>query len=66
MEGIFSVILNWDEEKKVYVATVPTLPGCVAQGHTKEEASERIQEAIEGYQELLKIDGIIIPVPEGC
>lgn len=66
MEGIFNIILKWDEEKKVYTATVSTLPGCIAQGNTIEEASERIQEAIEEYLELLQIDGVFVPLPGGC
>ncbi|HZK84827.1 MAG TPA: type II toxin-antitoxin system HicB family antitoxin [Desulfosporosinus sp.] len=53
----FKVILEWDDEAKVYVVTVPSLPGCVTQGANREEALERIQEAIEGHVEALNIIG---------
>ncbi|AGL01599.1 type II toxin-antitoxin system HicB family antitoxin [Desulfoscipio gibsoniae] len=59
----FKVILSWDNETQVYVVTVPALPGCVTQGKNREEALERIQEAITGHIEALKLIGE--PVPQG-
>lgn len=44
-----------------YVASVPTLPGCVTQGETFEEAVEMVKDAIEGYLEVLKETGEEIP-----
>jgi predicted RNase H-like HicB family nuclease len=32
-----------------WVAECPSLPGCVSQGETKEEAIQNIREAIDGY-----------------
>lgn len=63
MQRSFKVILTWDNETQVYVVTVPSLPGCVTQGKDREEAIERIQEAITGHIEALKIVGQ--PVPQG-
>jgi len=49
-----------------YVVSVPSLPGCVTQGETFEEAYEMAKDAIEGYLAVLKEDGDEIPVePEG-
>ena len=45
-----------------WVAECPSLPGCVSQGRTKEEALENIREAIRGYIGALEADGL--PVPE--
>ncbi|MHB8918037.1 MAG: type II toxin-antitoxin system HicB family antitoxin [Desulfocucumaceae bacterium] len=59
----FKVILAWDSEEKVYAVTVPALPGCVTQGKNREEALERVQEAIDGHIEALKMIGH--PVPQG-
>jgi len=59
----FKVILSWDNETQVYVVTVPALPGCVTQGKDREEALERVQEAITGHIEALKMIGQ--PVPQG-
>ncbi|MQY71611.1 MAG: type II toxin-antitoxin system HicB family antitoxin [Candidatus Stahlbacteria bacterium] len=49
-------------EDGYWVAECPSLPGCVSQGKTKEKAVANVKEAIEGYIEALKEDGI--PVPE--
>lgn len=59
----FRVLLEWDATEKVYVATAPALPGCVSQGATREQTLERIQEAIEGYLEVLQAEGL--PLPTG-
>ncbi len=40
-------------EDGCWVAECPSLPGCVSQGHTKEEAVTNIREAIAGYAEAL-------------
>jgi predicted RNase H-like HicB family nuclease len=32
-----------------YTAVCPTLPGCVSQGPTREQATDRLDEAIRGY-----------------
>ncbi len=50
----FQVYLNYDFEYKGFVADCPTLPGCMSQGKTKEEALANIKEAIEAYVEVLK------------
>lgn len=63
MQRKFKVILEWDEEGQVYVATVPSLSGCFTQGKTREEALERAKEAIEGYLETLQQEGL--PFPPG-
>ena len=57
----FKVILSWDNETQVYVVTVPALPGCVTQGKDRAEALERIQEAIAGHIEALKLIGQSVP-----
>lgn len=49
-------------EDGFWVAECPSLPGCVSQGSTREEAIVNIREAIEAYIEALKEDGL--PIPE--
>jgi predicted RNase H-like HicB family nuclease len=46
----FQVILEPSEEGGL-TALVPSLPGCISEGRTREEALRNIQEAIELYQE---------------
>jgi len=47
----FKVILE-EAEEGGYVVYVPSLPGCVSQGETREEAIENIKEAIEVYLDI--------------
>ena len=49
----FKVVLEKDEDGG-YAVTVPSLPGCISQGDTKEEALKNIREAIELYLEETK------------
>ncbi len=49
-------------EDGYWVAECPSLPGCISQGKTKQEAVTNIKEAIKGYIEALEEDGL--PVPE--
>ena len=44
-----------------YVATVPSLPGCVSQGRTRPAAIRNIKEAVEAYIEALIEDGLPVP-----
>lgn len=60
-------ILKYDvifEEQSVggYTVTVPSLPGCISEGDTFEEAKENIADAIKLYVEDLSADGEEIPV----
>lgn len=60
----YSVVLAWDEEERVYGASVPVLPGCISVGKTEEEAIRNITEAIELHVEGLREDGLPVPVEE--
>jgi predicted RNase H-like HicB family nuclease len=42
------------DEAGYFVAEVPALPGCLSQGRTREEAIKNIQEAIEGWLEVME------------
>ena len=43
-------------EEGGYTAIVPSLPGCISEGDTKEEALKNIREAIELYLEPVEDD----------
>lgn len=49
------------DEDGVYVVECPSLPGCISEGATREEALRNIQDAIEGYLASLKKRGEPIP-----
>ena len=48
-------------EDEYWVVECPSLPGCISQGKTKEEAVQNIKEAISGYVAALKEDGLQVP-----
>ena len=56
----YRVLLEQDEDG-IYVAEVPSLPGCISQGPTRAEALANIKEAIAGYVESLTAHGDPIP-----
>jgi predicted RNase H-like HicB family nuclease len=56
----FRVLIEQDEDG-VFVAQVPSLPGCVSQGQTRADAIANVQEAIAGYLESLSDRNEAIP-----
>jgi predicted RNase H-like HicB family nuclease len=56
----YRVLIQQDEDG-VFVAEVPSLPGCISQGQTRSEAMENIREAILAYLESLEAHGEPIP-----
>ena len=46
-----------------YSAYSPDVPGCVATGRTRQEAEDRMREAIELHLRGMKEDGLPIPKP---
>jgi predicted RNase H-like HicB family nuclease len=61
----YEIILYWSDEDQAFIAEVPELPGCMADGQTYQEALANaetiIQEWIETAQELNRP----IPLPKG-
>ena len=57
-----SQVVIYSGEDGYWVAECPSLPGCISQGKTKEEAIANIKEAIKGYIAALEEDKL--PVPE--
>ena len=55
-------VLMYQDEEGTWVVECPSLPGCISQGQTKEEALRNVQEAIRAYVAALEADHL--PVPE--
>lgn len=55
-------VILYPGEDGYWVAECPSLPGCISQGKTKEEATSNIKEAIRGYVAALEAD--CRPVPD--
>ena len=54
-------VILYPGEDGYFVAECPSLPGCISQGKTREEAIENIWEAIQLYIEVLQEKGQPIP-----
>ena len=59
----YTVILQRESDGG-YVAVVPSLPGCVSQGDTREEALKNIEEAAKLYIEDVQATGDPLPVED--
>ena len=51
------VILTPDDEDGGFVVESPTMPGCISQGETVDEAMDNIRDAIEGWVEVQREHG---------
>jgi predicted RNase H-like HicB family nuclease len=54
-------VVIYPGEDQYWVAECPSLPGCISQGRTKEEAIANIREAILGYVAVLEEDRLPVP-----
>jgi len=54
-------VLVYPGEDGYWVVECPSLPGCISQGRTKEEAITNIREAIAVYIEALTVDNLPVP-----
>jgi predicted RNase H-like HicB family nuclease len=59
----YSMNIQWDNDDKIFVATIPELPGCVTHGKTYEEAVQQGKDAIESWLMVAKEFGDPIPQP---
>lgn len=57
-------VLLYPGEDGYFVVEVPSLPGCISQGKTREEALANIEEAIALYIEVLQQRGDSVPEDE--
>ena len=60
----FTVVLERQDDGG-FVASVPSLPGCVSQGDSRDEAMKNVREAIEVYIENCRESGEPIPSESG-
>ena len=65
MSSKYEIIIYWSEEDSAYVAEVPELAGCAADGQTYEEALKHVERVIEEWLETARELGRPIPKPKG-
>ena len=61
----YEMIVYWSEDDEAYIAEVPELPGCMAEGATYEEALRNAQVVISEWIEAARALGREIPLPKG-
>ncbi len=65
MNSKYEIIIYWSEEDSAYIAEVPELPGCMADGQTYQEALANTERIIQEWIETAKELGRPIPQPKG-
>ena len=60
----YEIVIYWDNQDKIFVASAPELAGCQAHGKTQIEALTNVNEAIELWLETAKEFGDEIPQPK--
>lgn len=65
MDSKYEVIIYWSEDDKAFLAEVPELPGCMADGQTYHEALTNAEQIIEEWLQTAKEEGRVIPQPKG-
>jgi predicted RNase H-like HicB family nuclease len=61
----YEIIIYWSEEDQAFIAEVPELLGCAADGGTYQEALANVQVIIQEWIETAKELGRPIPQPKG-
>jgi predicted RNase H-like HicB family nuclease len=61
----YEVIIYWSEDDHAFIAEVPQLPGCAADGTTYQEALKNVEGIIQEWIETAKELGRPIPTPKG-
>jgi predicted RNase H-like HicB family nuclease len=61
----YELIIYWSEEDSSYIAEVPELPGCTADGSSYQEVLNNTEKVIEEWIETAKLLGRDIPEPKG-
>jgi predicted RNase H-like HicB family nuclease len=61
----YEIIIYWSNDDDAFIAEVPELPGCMADGSTYQEALANAEEIIEEWIETARGLGRMIPEPKG-
>ena len=61
----YEVIIYWSDEDEAFIAEVPELPGCAADGATHAEVLNNLETIIDEWIETARDLGRSIPEPKG-
>ncbi|NEQ19267.1 MAG: type II toxin-antitoxin system HicB family antitoxin [Microcoleus sp. SIO2G3] len=60
----YEIVLYWSEEDQAFIAEVPELPGCAADGETYQEALQNVEIIMQEWIETAEELGRPIPEPK--
>lgn len=61
----YAIILHWSEEDGAYIAEMPELAGCMADGPTAREALHNVEQIAQEWIETAQGLGREVPEPKG-
>jgi len=61
----YEIILYWSEEDSAFIAEVPELAGCIADGPSRQEAIANAEVVISEWIEMARELGRPVPEPKG-
>ena len=61
----YEIIMYWSVDDQAFIAEVPELPGCTADGSTYQQALANVEVVIQEWMETAKELGRAIPEPKG-
>ncbi|OIN97551.1 hypothetical protein AUJ66_02770 [Candidatus Desantisbacteria bacterium CG1_02_38_46] len=61
----YELIIYWSNDDKAFIAEIPELPGCMADGRTYQEAMDNVELIAREWVETAKELGRAIPEPKG-
>ncbi|HEV7573547.1 MAG TPA: type II toxin-antitoxin system HicB family antitoxin [Thermoanaerobaculia bacterium] len=64
-EPRYEIIIYWSDEDGAFIAEVPELPGCAADGVTYEAAVNNVKTVIAEWIEMAQETGRPVPEPRG-
>ena len=65
MSSKYEIIIYWSADDNTFIAEVPELPGCMADGKTYQEAKTNAEVVIGEWLETARELGRQIPIPRG-
>lgn len=60
----YEIVIHWSNEDGCFIATVPELAGCMADGETQEEVLQNVNTVISEWLETARLLGRDIPEPK--
>ncbi len=61
----YEIVIYWSESDNAFIAVVPELPGCMADGKTYVDAVRNVEVVMQEWIDTAKEDGRPIPVAKG-